>query len=281
MTIQWSLVLFSLLAGTGGCAFVYVAVSEFTNSGATARFTVTLVALILTLLGGCASVAHLALPQNMMAAVRNIGSFSGISIELILIGIVALLMVVYMIIVKREVAATARKVVGVLGLIAGLLLAFFTGHGYVLQAQPTWNTQALPFAYLGTALAAGAFLYAVFATVQSKEDVDKMALPVGIGAIIGTLSILIYIFAIGLEKAGSEPLVLWGGLVLCGCVAEVLCAVLALTKKALGNPLIVPVVGLAAAFVGALSIRALMWLVGSGFMLLFDTASGPRIILGG
>jgi anaerobic dimethyl sulfoxide reductase subunit C (anchor subunit) len=281
MAIEWSLVIFSLLAGIGGCAFAFVAISEFTDSGAKARFSVTLVALILTLIGGCASVTHLASPQNVMAAVQNIFSFSGISIELILIGITLVLMVIYLIIAKREAVTGVRKVVGVLGLIAGLLLAFFTGHGYVLQAQPTWNTQALPFAYLGTALAAGAFLYAVFAATQNKGDANKMALPVGIGAIVGVLSILVYVFAVGLDKVDDEPLVLWGGLILSGCVVVAICAVLALMKKDLGSPVAVPAIGLVTASVGALSLRALMWLVGGGFMTLFDTASGARFIIGG
>jgi anaerobic dimethyl sulfoxide reductase subunit C (anchor subunit) len=280
MAIEWSLVIFSLLAGIGGCTFAYVAISEFTNSGIKSRFSVTLVALILTLIGGCASVTHLASPQNVMAAVQNLFSFSGISIELILIGITLVLMIIYLVLVKREAVDGVRKVVAILGLIAGLLLAFFTGHGYVLQAQPTWDTQALPFAYLGTALAAGAFLYVVVAAIQDAEDAKKMALPVSVGAIVGVISILVYVFALGLDKAGSEPLVLWGGLVLCGCVVVAVCAVLTLAKKDLGNPVAVPAIGLVTAFVGALSIRALMWLVGGGFMLLFDLASGARIIIG-
>jgi anaerobic dimethyl sulfoxide reductase subunit C (anchor subunit) len=281
MGVEWSLVIFSLLAGCGGCTFAYAAFSEFTNSGENVRFSVTLAAFILTLIGGLASVTHLASPQNIMAAVTNLASFSGISIELILIGITLLLMLIYLIVVKRSGAAAVRKVIGTLGILAGLSLAFFTGHGYVLMAQPAWNTQALPLVYLGTALAAGAFVYATLARIQKveAEELDKMALPIGIGALLGVLSILTYIIVIGPGLAAGEALLFWGGLIFCGCIVTALCALAVILKKAFGNPLIVSLIGLIASLVGALSIRILMWFLGSGLQL-FDAASGPRFIIG-
>lgn len=85
MDIQWPLVLFSLIAGTGGSLFAFVALSELVGGKDKTRFAATVTALVLIVVGGCLSMLHLASPQNAFAALTNIFSFSGISIELMLL----------------------------------------------------------------------------------------------------------------------------------------------------------------------------------------------------
>ena len=85
MDIQWPLVLFSLIAGTGGSLFAFVALSELVGGKGKTRFAATVTALVLIVVGGCLSMLHLASPQNAFAALTNIFSFSGISIELMLL----------------------------------------------------------------------------------------------------------------------------------------------------------------------------------------------------
>ena len=127
MSIQWPLVIFSLLAGTGAGTMVFVGLSELLNKGASARFNAALVAFILLILGGIASVLHLGQPANVMSAITNLGSFSGISIELILLGLSALVALIYAILAKREGSDGARKAFGVIALILGLVFAFALG----------------------------------------------------------------------------------------------------------------------------------------------------------
>lgn len=280
MSIEWPLVFFSLFAGCGGCTFAYLALSDLVTSDRSARFRISFVALVITVVGGFCSVAHLASPQNVMAAVWNLGSLSGISVELILIGVTCILMVVYPVLVKRDASDTAVKAVGVIGGVFGLLLAFFTGHGYVIEAHATWNTLLLPFAYLGTSLALGAFSYAVCA-LACKVDVDslrRMGVPVGAGAIVGAASVLLYVFAVGIKEPSAEPVMLWGGLFLCGVVGTAVCGVAVIARKKLMDSLALPCIGLVAAAVGALSLRVFMWVIGSGFLSLFDVATTTRII---
>ena len=280
MAIEWTLVLFSLLAGCGGCAFAYLGLSGFMLSDKNGRFQIALVAFIITVIGGFCSVAHLASPENVLAAVWNIGSFSGISIELMLIGIVCILMIVYMVLVKRGASETGIKAIGAIGAVFGLLLAFFTGHGYVIESRALWNTEMLPIAYLGTALAFGAFVYVVCAVAFKVEpdDVRKMAVPVGVGALIGAVSVLGYVFAVGFDQASTEPVILWGGLILCGVVATAVCGVVVMLRKKYMNSLAVLCAGLAFTAIGALSLRAFMWVMGSGFLNLFEIATTTRII---
>ncbi len=278
--IEWPLVFFSLLAGAGGCTFAYVGLSEFTKTGAKSRFWITLIALIITAIGGVCSILHLASPQNVMAAVWNIGSFSGISIELIMIAITGVLMVIYLIVCKVTESHVATQVLGILGIISGLVLAFVTGHGYVLQAQETWDTEWLPIAYLGTSISLGAMIYAFCDVLlgSPKEDRDKFTLPVGIGTFIGPVTILCYIFAVGFGKAMAHPLVLWGGLIVCGVICTAICGVFVLLKRSPGHPAVMPCIGLVVAFIGSFCLRIFMWLVGTGFLELFTVSEWPRVI---
>ena len=90
MAIQWPLVIFSLLAGAGGALLAFVGLSGVLGLAKKARVPAAVGALVLLVVGGCASVAHLAQPANIMAAAANVFSFSGISVELIMLGVNAI-----------------------------------------------------------------------------------------------------------------------------------------------------------------------------------------------
>lgn len=279
MAIEWSLVLFSLLAGCGGGALVFVGLSELFKVAEKPRFNVTLIATILIVAGGCFSVLHLQRPDRIMWAAQNVFSFSGISIELIFVGLCVVLGIVYLVLCKRGSAATARKVIAILALMCGLLLAFFTGHGYVIESRANWNTEMLPLAYTGTALAAGGFLFLLMAAVQKVDAAEfkKMALWGIIAAALCAVTLIAYVAAIGFDAAAVNGVLLWGGIIICGVVATVAAAVLAYLKPASGAAF--AGVGLVAALVAGLALRALMWLVGTGFYSLFDLASTTRLIM--
>ena len=164
MDIQWPLVLFSLIAGTGGSLFAFVALSELVGGKDKTRFAATVTVLVLIVVGGCLSMLHLASPQNAFAALTNIFSFSGISIELMLLGLTFVAAAAYAIVVKRVRNAAAAEVLALVGGILGLALGYFCGHGYVIEAQPTWMHESLPLAYFGTSLACGAFAYDIIAS---------------------------------------------------------------------------------------------------------------------
>ena len=113
MEIQWPLVLFSLIAGTGGSLFAFVALSELLGGKEKTRFAATVTSLVLIVAGGCLSMLHLASPQNAFAALTNIFSFSGISIELMLLGLTFVVALAYAIVVKRLRNALAAKALAV------------------------------------------------------------------------------------------------------------------------------------------------------------------------
>ena len=78
--IQWPLVLFSLFAGVGGCAFAFAGVANALGEMSGVTNAVTVVAFVLVCVGGLCSVVHLATPKNAWAVVTHILSFSGLSV---------------------------------------------------------------------------------------------------------------------------------------------------------------------------------------------------------
>lgn len=147
--IQWPLVLFSMLAGCGGCAFAFAgianAMGESTLSHAF-RYRRGLCA------GGCRCYLlddASGDTKHAFAAVTHLLSFSGISVELIMLGVVCALMILFAGSVVFIDNATATLVLGLLGALSGVALAFVTGHGYLISSKPTWNTKKLPLAYTG------------------------------------------------------------------------------------------------------------------------------------
>ncbi len=272
MDIQWPLVLFSLVAGTGGSLFAFVGLSELLGGSAKAKDVGTVVAIALVVLGGCFSVLHLASPIHVMSAVTNLLSFSGVSIELMLVGAVFVVAVAYLAVRKRTSSETAAKVLAVLGILFGVMLGFFCGHGYVIEAQPTWNTEILPLAYLGTSLACGAFLYGVLSAVKGdgSELRGKGSLFTLVAAIIAVVGMVAYAAFLGADAVSTQGLVFWGGVVVVGIVATLVVAVVGMSGFAKAQPLAVSVAGLCCAFVGGIAVRSLMWLCSTGYIDLFS-----------
>ncbi|PWM44630.1 MAG: hypothetical protein DBX43_01795 [Coriobacteriia bacterium] len=279
--IQWPLVLFSLLAGAGGCAFAFAGASEFVGGTKRARFVVGVVSLVLVVVGGLFSVLHLASPQHVMAAVRHVFSFSGVSVELMVLGLVVVVGVAYLVLSKRSGVDGARKGFAVAGIVLGLLLAFVTGHGYVISAKAAWFTEILPIAYMGTSLAAGALLFLLVSLAADKEFSAKpWGVPVLAASIVGAVTIVAYLAY--LQSAGfdvtSQALVT-GLAVVCGIVVAIGCSIAILRCAAGGNRqtlTVLAAVGFVGALAGGLAVRLLMWLFSEGFMELFEAA---RVVL--
>ncbi|WP_270297928.1 DmsC/YnfH family molybdoenzyme membrane anchor subunit [Eggerthella sinensis] len=71
MTIQWSLVLFTVLAGCGAWLFACVAIDEFRGAAAKVRVPASVAAVVLLAVGGIASATHLSHVDRMMAALAH------------------------------------------------------------------------------------------------------------------------------------------------------------------------------------------------------------------
>ena len=224
--IQWPLVLFSMLAGCGGCCFAFAGVAGALGESTTVTLWATGISLVLVVVGAVCSMMHLATPRHAFAAVTHLLSFSGISVELIMLGVVSALMAAYGAACLWFDNELARLVLGIAGAVAGVVLAFVTGHGYLISSKPTWNTKKLPLAYTGTALVAGGFLYAVVSVATG--GVWAMELPVklllAVCAVFSAVTVAAYLGHLGMQTAKKNPTLFWVGIVVCGLVVPLACA---------------------------------------------------------
>ena len=269
MAIQWPLLIFSLLAGCGGALLSSIGIAELLKIGKKTCKIASIVALILLIIGGCASVLHLGQPKNIMAAAANIFSFSGISVELIMLGINVVVAALYLILNARENASA--KIVAYIGIVTGVIMAFVVGNGYVMESQPNWNTITLPLAYLGSGLGCGVALFACLMAAKQEEslDIQKFSIYVIGAEAIQLICFLAYGAALGFS---AEPALFWGGAIVVGSVCA-LCAAIAMRKQVAAS-----YAACACALVGGVCIRALMWIVGTGFLTFFDAAAAHSIL---
>ena len=276
--IQWPLVLFSMLAGCGGCCFAFAGVAGALGESTTVTLWATGISLVLVVVGAVCSMMHLATPRHAFAAVTHLLSFSGISVELIMLGVVSALMAAYGAACLWFDNELARLVLGIAGAVAGVVLAFVTGHGYLISSKPTWNTKKLPLAYTGTALVAGGFLYAVVSVATG--GVWAMELPVklllAVCAVFSAVTVAAYLGHLGMQTAKKNPTLFWVGIVVCGLVVPLACAAILLAPLPSMAFVAVAAVGFVAAMAGGLSLRLLMWIVGAGFLFFFEDAQANR-----
>ena len=211
-------------------------------------------------------------PANIMAAAANVFSFSGISVELVMLGVNVIVGVAYLIASRKEASSSVMRGIAVVGVIAGVVMTFVVGNGYVMQSQPNWNTALLPLAYTGSGLACGGALYCAI-MAAFKEDIAEFKL-VGVVAIVAIVIQLAACAAYGAVVASAiDAALYWGGCVGVGSVVALACAIFA--RK---TPLAWWAV-FAAALVGGIALRAAMWLAGTGFIDMFSLAAG-RAVLG-
>ena len=274
--IQWPLVLFTLFSGIGAGMLVPAGVAELAGKrNEKTQVVALIISLALLVVGGCFSLLHLAAPHNVMAAVYNIFSFSGISMELILLGACCIVALVFLIAVKRGAGSGALKAIGIVGIVAAALLMYFCGHGYIMPSRPAWDTEMLPLAYFGTALAGGVFAYGVLlAACKGEEDQVKIYRLVAlIGAIVCACTCALYCVAVLADAAEESMVAFWGGLVVCGIVLMLVVGVLAYLKLSPENLMGVAVAGLVVAVLAILAVRVVMWDTSEGYLELFNLAA--------
>lgn len=276
MDIQWPLAIFSLLAGCGGGILAMLAVGELLSFGKKARFPLAIAALAVIVVGGCCSVAHLGNPANIMAAAANIGSLSGISVELIFLGASVIFGAVYAIAVKREAPSSALKVLAVIAGVLGFVLAFVTGNGYVMESQANWNTPLLPLCYLASGLTMGVSVYAC--ALVAKPDDDETSAGKALAAVLkaqialAVVELVLFVVYDAVCGFAGNPVAFWLCAVVVGSIGVGACAYAVKKDKR------VVYAGAACAVIGGIGFRCAMWLMGSGFLTLFTTIAGRGVL---
>lgn len=267
MTIQWSLVLFTVVAGCGGWVFSCGAAQSAFQGKTKLGQTCSLIGAVLLVLGGLISVTHLSHPDRMLAALGH--PTSGIFTEAALIGMLIVFAVAFLIASKRNAGPGALKALAVCGVALAAVFSFACGSSYMMSSRPAWDTIAIPASYFGTVTAAGLACYA-FAAKLADEDAFA-AKPVstlllgGAGAAAVTLAAVAIVDA---EWFGTGVAAF--ALACVGSVAAPLAGGIVLRKSGTADTAVLGACA-AAAVIGAIALRVFMWQTGVPSMDCFGT----------
>ena len=240
MAVQWPLLIFSVLLGVSSGILVFLGIGEIKGAFRKVRFPLAVCALALLAVGGCASAFHLGHIDRAFYILGNVSS--GLSKELFAVGFAGIVTLAYAVLARKDYPGAA-KVLGILGLVAGLVLPLVAGASYMMPARPAWDSLTLPLMYLGTGLGLGFTLSAAVACLRGDDDEAPLALRLAlVGVAVSVVTMLAYVAwiamapfpaesrSIGRLLSGSLALEFWLGAVLLGMAAPAALAWLALRK---------------------------------------------------
>lgn len=266
MEIQWSLVLFTAIAGAGSWLLGCACADEFKGVTKKTASLAATVAIVLLIVGGIASATHLSHVDRMFGVLAH--PAPGIFLEALLLGIDALIGLVLVLLWKREASQGVRKVFAALGIVMAPVFSFSCGFSYMMPSQLAWNNVGLPLAYLGTAAAAGCALWALLCAYRGEAE--EALVFSGWETVLGGALAVVFALVFGVASGvcvGAQALLFWGGVVLVGGVAPLACGV-AITRKP-ASALAFAGAALACGCIGAIAFRCLMWLGSDALMALF------------
>ncbi|SDE96685.1 dimethyl sulfoxide reductase anchor subunit family protein [Sporomusa acidovorans] len=291
MSIQWPLVFFTLFVGLGCGTFVgSVILTEWYGKAKQIRTISSLIAIVALGIGGLSSTMHLGHPERMFGALGH--PTSGIFMESTMIFLLGLTIIIYLLAVRRNASDATCKLIGTIGVVLAVALAFVNGDAYVMAAIPAWNTWILPLLYVASAAVMGCFSIGVLLAHTANYDTATIAetaattsmikraalITIAIQAVV-LVAYLVHIAiapypdvtrSVSRILVGNLALFFWGGLVLLGLVVPAVLMIKFYTKNAQGiSPHTSITLGLASVLVAGIVFRILMFSLGSSIKQLF------------
>jgi len=251
-SIQWTLVIFKLLAGVGGGILGFVGLSEFFGRKTDNNRKVLLVSIGLLLIAGCAVLVHVGKPAGIMAVVRNLSVSSPLSWEFI--SFAAAILVSIVLLVPKKSNKALGKTLGIIAIIVALAVGFTTGYSHIaMVGMRSWHNPIIPACFLTSALLLGGLVCAAISGKENPEKDRKLFTTIIITlAVLATISYCVYGFTTNL---GDYALIYWSATPLLG---GALCVASAIMMKIKDSALWLSI-AVGSALVGSVVFRALIW----------------------
>ena len=188
MEIQIPLVIFtSLLAWSAGI-FGTQCVMALRKEGSEIQIPSLICAAVVLIVGGIAVVFHLTNPFNIFNGFGHITS--GITQELIAIVLLAVVMVLFFLMLRRSEDGTVPAWLAVVGLVVCCALIIAMGHSYMMPSRPSWNSVLQLLSLAGAALVLGP---ATVATIAGLKGAQVESL--GLYNVVGSIANAVLAFA--------------------------------------------------------------------------------------
>ncbi|MCD8200290.1 MAG: hypothetical protein LUD25_05015, partial [Coriobacteriaceae bacterium] len=190
MELQWPLILFTTFVAWSAGTFGAQCLLAFDGKIKKAQIPCWIVAAVLLVASGIAVFFHL---QHWERIFNGFGHLtSGITQELIMIAVLAIVAIIYLVLMLRSKdGRTAPKWICVVGIVAAAVLCCVMANSYAMPARPVWDSAFWIIYVLCNALAVGPFTVAIV-LVFSKDDHAPITLPAVIGSICGLVSAVAY-----------------------------------------------------------------------------------------
>ena len=305
MELQWPLILFTTLVAWSAGVFGTQAVLALRGEAPKAQLSCWITAAVLLAAGGIAVFFHL---EHFERIFNGFGHLtSGITQELIAIVVLAVVMVVYFVYLRR--GGDEAKVptwLSIVGIVVAAILVIVMGHSYMMASRPAWDSVLWIFYVLGNACVLGPATVALVCAIV-KEPVRLAATVALIGAAVNAVTTIAYavtlqflegsfttvgyysdptmptaplvdVTAVGNVFTGELAPLMWIGVILVGAVVPLIAALLekrsGATPAADGTAVasraeLWMAVAVIAAVIGAICMRVVFYELGASVFMLY------------
>ncbi len=203
MELQWPLILFTTFVAWSCGLFGTQAVAALLGEGRRVQMTSLVASAVLMAVGGIAVFFHLEHWERIFNGFGN--PTSGITQELVCIVVIAVLMVAAFITIRKNAQEPSGKslprALAICIAVAAVVTVLVTGHSYMMDARPAWNSVLGPLSLVGAACALGPLTFAVIEAVGGHAVGGGIVWGAVGGAAVNAVLSGAYLFA--MEVSGS------------------------------------------------------------------------------
>lgn len=203
MEIQWPLILFTFFLCFCGGTMAVQGLLTLLGKGKKTQMSSLVVSAIALVVGGIAVFMHLEYAERIFNAFGSLlagngTAISGITMELWLCVLFALVLALYFLFMRRSEEGVAPKWCAVLAIIVGLALPSVTGASYMMPSIPAWDTPMLILYYLCNAVLLGGIVVMALAAVKKDSEAISVTAKVSlVGGIVSLIVVVAYAAIIG------------------------------------------------------------------------------------
>lgn len=289
MELQWPLIIFTTLVAWSAGVFGTQALLAWGGNAKKAQMPAWITAAVLLVVGGISVFFHLEHADRIFNGFGHLTS--GITQELIMIVIVAVIAVIYLVLMRKsEDGASVPKWLCALAVVACVALVCIMASSYVMAARPAWNSFAWVLYVLGNACILGPATVAAIMALKGDE-LAPVGMPALIGALIGLVTAAAYAVVLQLSTSAfasvgfyfdpthptkdmvnasgaiaSQSVMVWVVAVVLGALVP---AILAFVAKKNGNWKVFGALAVVCALVGAVAMRVAFYNAGLSVFMFY------------
>lgn len=207
MELQWPLILFTTFIAWSAGLFGAQGLYALRGEGAKAQMTALITSFVLLVIGGIAVFMHL---QHWERIFNGFGHItSGITQELIAIVIMVIVMVLFLVYLRRGgEEAEIPSWLAILAIVVAAALMIVCAHSYMMPSRPAWDSIAQIGSILGAGCAFGAATMALLAALkdQAVEYSGKVNV---IGHAINAALTIVYVIALAASISAFDTVANW------------------------------------------------------------------------